>query len=234
LRLDSSYSLLAILGVLAIDPVAVAQSNADAFVAKIPGANITSSVTLATAGGFGKAGQAVAIPISVASAGTTAPTALQIDLLFDSTALTFTSATAGAPLTNAGKGVSSTLVSIGDVRLSTTGANQNTIGPGVMAYVSFTISPQFIDRTTPVTLVNCMSASASGTALSTGCTAGNVTTFTCDVNSDGNVSVADVQALINQALGLASPVNDMNQDGFVNVTDIQIVINALLGKGCVS
>jgi hypothetical protein len=85
-----------------------------------------------------------------------------------------------------------------------------------------------------VTLVNCMSAGTSGNALSTGCTAGNVTTFTCDVNGDGSVSVADVQALINEALGLASPVNDMNQDGLVNVTDIQIVINALLGKGCVS
>jgi hypothetical protein len=48
----------------------------------------------------------------------------------------------------------------------------------------------------------------------------------------GSASVADVQLLINQALGTQSPANDLNKDGVVNVVDIEIEIDAILGMGC--
>jgi hypothetical protein len=54
----------------------------------------------------------------------------------------------------------------------------------------------------------------------------------CDINADGSTNVADVQMMINEALGLAPPVNDLNHDGVVNVVDVQIVISAALGLGC--
>ncbi len=54
----------------------------------------------------------------------------------------------------------------------------------------------------------------------------------CDVNVDGGVNVADVQLIINQALGSAPPDCDINGDGAVNVADVQIVINAALGQQC--
>ena len=54
----------------------------------------------------------------------------------------------------------------------------------------------------------------------------------CDVNQDGTTNVADVQLIINQALGVIPAVNDLNGDGVVNVADVQIVINAALGLGC--
>jgi hypothetical protein len=44
--------------------------------------------------------------------------------------------------------------------------------------------------------------------------------------------VADLQSLINQALGTASLTNDLNNDGVVNVLDIEIEIDAILGMGC--
>jgi hypothetical protein len=47
-----------------------------------------------------------------------------------------------------------------------------------------------------------------------------------------SASVADVQTLINEALGTQSPTNDLNKDGVVNVVDIQIEILATLGMGC--
>ena len=54
----------------------------------------------------------------------------------------------------------------------------------------------------------------------------------CDVTGDSNATVADVQAMINQALGVAAPSNDWNGDGKVSVVDVQIVLNAAIGNGC--
>jgi hypothetical protein len=53
----------------------------------------------------------------------------------------------------------------------------------------------------------------------------------CDADQDGKVNVADVQRLINEALGAASPANDENADGRVNVVDVEIVINAAARVG---
>jgi len=54
----------------------------------------------------------------------------------------------------------------------------------------------------------------------------------CDVTQDANPSVADVQGIINEALGLTAAIDDLTKDGVVNAADIQIVINAVLGLGC--
>ncbi|HEX3747404.1 MAG TPA: dockerin type I domain-containing protein [Bryobacteraceae bacterium] len=54
----------------------------------------------------------------------------------------------------------------------------------------------------------------------------------CDVNGNATASAADVQALINQSLGVSAAANDLNGDGAIDVTDIQLVINAVLGQGC--
>jgi uncharacterized protein (TIGR03437 family) len=56
----------------------------------------------------------------------------------------------------------------------------------------------------------------------------------CDVLHEGTTDVADVQAMINEALGDTSPANDLNGDGVVNVVDVQIDINAALGLGCLA
>jgi hypothetical protein len=54
----------------------------------------------------------------------------------------------------------------------------------------------------------------------------------CDIDGDGSLTAADVQSIINEALGKASPVNDLNSDHVVNVLDIQVVVNAVLSLGC--
>lgn len=54
----------------------------------------------------------------------------------------------------------------------------------------------------------------------------------CDIQQNGNINAADVQILINEALGKAPAVNDLNGDGAVNILDVQIEINAVLGLGC--
>ena len=60
----------------------------------------------------------------------------------------------------------------------------------------------------------------------------NITIGICDITHDATVGVADVQAIVNQAFGMATTANDLNADGVVNVVDVQIVINAALGLGC--
>ncbi|HUB78368.1 MAG TPA: hypothetical protein VMB03_06205 [Bryobacteraceae bacterium] len=56
----------------------------------------------------------------------------------------------------------------------------------------------------------------------------------CDVNRLGTTGIADVQTVINEALGAAQPKNDLNSDGIVNVVDVEIDLNAALGLACVA
>jgi hypothetical protein len=219
--------------VLATRAAALAQGTEDAFVAKIPGQSMTASVTLSPAVAKGASGAALQVPINLTSQGTAAPATFQTDLSFDQTKLSFTSAQAGAQLTLANKSLTTTVLSNGNVRFLASGLNQTVIANGLVAYATLTLSPQFLIGSTAVTLSNCTSSSALGGSLSTGCTAGTVTAFTCDLNGDGVVNVVDVQLIINEALGVIPPIHDLNGDGVVNVADVQLVINAALGLGCV-
>jgi len=54
----------------------------------------------------------------------------------------------------------------------------------------------------------------------------------CDVNKDGLQNAADVQTLINEALGLTMALDDLDGDGAVTVVDVQTVTNAVIGRGC--
>jgi len=54
----------------------------------------------------------------------------------------------------------------------------------------------------------------------------------CDVNHDGVINIADVQAIINEALGLSPCTADLNGDGKCDSVDVQRVITAELGGSC--
>ena len=53
-----------------------------------------------------------------------------------------------------------------------------------------------------------------------------------DINGDGVVDIADVNAVINMMLGKveAVPAADLNNDGSVDISDVNAVINIMLGK----
>ena len=53
-----------------------------------------------------------------------------------------------------------------------------------------------------------------------------------DINGDGVVDIADVNAVINMMLGKVEsvPAADINGDGHVDIADVNAVINAMLGK----
>jgi uncharacterized repeat protein (TIGR01451 family) len=59
-----------------------------------------------------------------------------------------------------------------------------------------------------------------------------VATSSCDINGDKTTDLRDVQAIVNQALGTASPLNDLTKAGRIDVGEAQLVVNAVLGWGC--
>ena len=56
----------------------------------------------------------------------------------------------------------------------------------------------------------------------------------CDINQDGQTSVADAQAMVNESLGKAQAADDLTAAGFAGATDVQIVVNAILNRGCLA
>ena len=53
-----------------------------------------------------------------------------------------------------------------------------------------------------------------------------------DVNGDGEVSISDVNTLIDLiATGETSPAADVNGDGEVSISDVNVVIDIILGGG---
>jgi hypothetical protein len=57
-------------------------------------------------------------------------------------------------------------------------------------------------------------------------------TTPCNVAQNATVTVADMQDVINEALGVTKAADDLNHDGIVNLVDAQIVAGAALGQGC--
>lgn len=192
----------------------------------MPSSIVISAASVAVAPGY-----TALVPLNLSNTGTFAPGSFQLDLTFDPQLLTFVSAAAGAVLSAAGAVLSSSVVATGDLHLSAAAAGGNTIPSGVLLSVSFTATPQFA-ASSPLTFLNCGSTNATGQPLSTGCNGGAVVLFTCDIGGFGSVTVADVQSIMNEALGAAAAKNDLNQDGVVNVADLQKVMDAALGLGC--
>ena len=55
--------------------------------------------------------------------------------------------------------------------------------------------------------------------------------LTGDVNGDGEVNIADINALVDMILiGSTQPVGDVNGDGEINIADVNALIDIILGK----
>ncbi len=108
--------------------------------------------------------------------------------------------------------------------------------PGV-SYPALTATVN-VASNAPASLANQVTVAGGGSA--TASASDSTTVFyysSCDVGQHGSpavtATVADVQQLLNEALGIAPPVSDLSNDGVVSVADVQIVMNAVLNLGCV-
>ena len=192
----------------------------------------TNLVTLTVGNGSGTTGGTVELPVTLATAGTAAASGFQTDLGFDAAKLSYVSARVGEKSVAAAKGLSSSVLANGQIRLLVSGINQNAIAAGTVAYASFKLTGGFTSGTSAITAANCASTDIAGNPIITSCNGGSVKYASCDINADGSANVSDVQLIINEALGVVASTHDLNSDGLVNVADVQIVINAALGLGC--
>jgi hypothetical protein len=125
------------------------------------------------------------------------------------------------------------MTSTGNVWTCNTGGctTNNSISGGA-SYPPITVTVN-VASTATSPLINY--ASVSGGGSSTSPTFGdstNIAPLTCTVTGDQTTSVADVQMLINQALGVDPATYHFTSDDMVSVADVQTVINAAMGHGC--
>jgi uncharacterized repeat protein (TIGR01451 family) len=102
---------------------------------------------------------------------------------------------------------------------------------GGASYPAITVTAS-VASNAAVSVTNQVSVSGGGSVLASASDLASLAGFTCDINGDGVTSVADVQRIVNEALGIAAPLDDLNGDGVVNVVDTQVVIRAALGSVC--
>ncbi len=114
-------------------------------------------------------------------------------------------------------------------QVSTNGGGTFTnVSGATLAALSFTASTAQSGNQYRAVFTNSVGAATTTAATLAVIAAGSP----CDLQQNGSITVADVQLLINQALGVTAPTNDLSADGLVNVVDVQIEIDAVLGFGC--
>ena len=106
----------------------------------------------------------------------------------------------------------------------------NAVLNGGAAYPAIMVTVN-VDANAPASVTNQVSVSGGNAATASHSDATTIID-PCDINQYGTTTVADVQAILNQALGVAKAVNDLSHSGTVNVGDVQLVINSAVGRGC--
>ena len=201
--------------------------------ANFTAAVVPTSPQLQVSDASGRPGGTVDVPINFVSAGASVA-AMQFELDYDPTLLTYSSARAGTQLVSAGKSLTVS-PSAGKLLGIGAGFNQSLIGDGQAAVVTFGLSPSFpVNGTTAVACTNVKFVDAQGKNIAATGVTGNIsaTTCDCDMNHDGVVNIVDVQMIVNQVLGISPATCDLNGDGKIDIVDVQIVVNASLGLGC--
>lgn len=171
----------------------------------------------------------VTMPVNITPVAPAAPASCQLDFQYDTSKVTFTSATPGKALTDAGKSLSCNPISTGQ-RCLAFGLNTTAIGPGIFASLLFSLSSSFTSGQTQVTPSGCMCSDAQGNSVTTACTPGTIKPGSCcDVNGDGTANVQDVVAMVNKVLQGATC---SCAAATCSVTDVMKVVNAVLTGAC--
>ena len=121
----------------------------------------------------------------------------------------------------------------GAIRIFVTSQNLSTFkgNGGDVAYIQIRATNSFPGSGT-ISLKNSIAAEADATRhILADCIAkaGELSTLKGDVNGDGEVNIADINAIIDMILsGASNIVGDVNSDGEVNIADINAVIDIIL------
>jgi hypothetical protein len=140
----------------------------------LPGVNaLAQSAGIAVGSASGLPGETVTIPVGF-TAGATAVSTVQFDLMFSSS-ITYGSTATGAAAAAASKSASANAIA-GGLRVMVFGLNANAIGSGVLAEVQFTISGSAPAGIVPISIAGIVASDPSALMVST-------------IGSDGTVQV---------------------------------------------
>jgi hypothetical protein len=103
--------------------------------------------------------------------------------------------------------------------------------PAGSSYSAITVTVSAASNA-PLSVTNQASVAGGGSAAASASDVTSILPFACETPSNSLVSVAGVQRIVNEALGVAPAVDDLTHDGAVNVADVQKLVNAVLGLGC--
>jgi len=144
-------------------------------VAIVAAAHCARAATLAVANVTDtSAGSQVDVPVILTVSSSEDVAGIQLDILFDADALGAPAVEAGQAALDAGKGVSSSLVSEDRLRLVIAGINQNTMDSGTVATVVFTIPAATPDGTQPLTVDNGLLADPYGNQVAVTTVSGSI------------------------------------------------------------
>jgi hypothetical protein len=164
------------------------------------------------------------------------PAAVQLDVRFDPSALSFKSVDIGSAGSVANKTAKASLIASNLLRVIVHGNNTTAIPDGDLVKIGWQAS-NAVPRGT-VTNLDCggsIVADGLGFTVPTTCWGGGVVyigNMRCDVNLDGRVDVIDIQAAINKVTKLSGPLVDVNCNGREDVQDIQQITDGALGLNC--
>jgi uncharacterized repeat protein (TIGR01451 family) len=199
--------------------IAVANVTSNNMTVYLGGANLTTpalSVVKTHQGSFSQAQQNATYTVAVSNAANAIATSGTVTLT--------ETLPAGVTLASMAGGTDWTCPPGG-----TTCTTNVVLGAGA-SYSPITVTVN-VNANAPASLTNQVSVSGGGSATALASDLTSVSGL-CDVTKDGATTIADVQALINQALGKTLAANDLNQDGMVDVVDVEIAMKAVMGLGC--
>jgi uncharacterized repeat protein (TIGR01451 family) len=107
--------------------------------------------------------------------------------------------------------------------------NDSLPGGGVYPAITVTVN---VAQDAPSQVTNQVTVSGGGSANASASDVTFISVANCGISGGGSATVADVQHIVNEALGAMPAVHDLNQDGRVNVADVQKLVNDALGLGC--
>ncbi len=168
------------------------------------------------------------VPLNITKTGNPA-TGIQFDLAIPAGTGTLTLAL--GPAVPAGKSI--TCSAGASVRCLIVGLDTNTIPDGIVAVASVTLANPLAMNPVTATLANPIEADAGATSLPVATVNPTLSLSiknACDVNGDGSVTLADLSAVVAQAVTKTnSAQTDLNRDGKTDVLDAQIVGTAGTG-----
>ena len=155
------------------------------FLLLVTGPGLLHAASITGSEASGAAGtQDVILSFDLATGAEENVSALQFDVSYDTSRLTFSEVTAGQVALDAGKEIASSVPSAGTIRAVIYGINQNSIADGTVATMRFDIDGSASAGEVPVSITNTVASDPDAGAVTIGSVDGSVTVSASGSDTD--------------------------------------------------